>query len=252
MRRTPPWLVRTLLAVSAIGVTAAGVVAEPVTCYAIRQGDTAALISLRLTGSVGQEDESWFYIVDHHSRVVPKSRYRLIHPGWQVCLASRRAEPPRPAIGVASDARAPRVLVTSVVGGAICGGAVLIAAWFAHAGSRLVRRRRTVIAMMQGFGERFVKEFERPLIVPGREERAVESRLHLIPRRQRLEILLAPSGGRRYPNLSDHRCNVAYDAERIVRRLNDERFVRGRLGNRGRWVVIECHFEIDMEQEGCK
>ena len=233
-------------------MTVARVVAEPVTCYPIRRGDSAALISLRLTGSVGHKDEPWFYIVDQHLRVVPKSQYRLIHPGWQACLADRRRALPRPAIGVASNSRVPPVLITSVVGGAMCGGAVLIAAWFAQTGWRRVRQRRTVIAMMQGFGERFVQEFERPLTMPGREERAVESRLRLIPRRQRLEILLAPNGGRRYPNLSDHRCNVAYDAEKIVRLLNDERFVRGRLDNRGRWVVIECHFEIRLEQEGCK
>jgi hypothetical protein len=48
--------------------------------------------------------------------------------------------------------------------------------------------------MMQQFGERFVCEFERPLMEPGCFERPVESRLRLIPGRKRLEIFLAPKG----------------------------------------------------------
>ena len=96
-------------------------------------------------------------------------------------------------------------------------------------GWQYARRRRVIVGIMQRFGERFVSEFERPLRTPGCEERPVESQLRLIPRRQRLEILLAPTGRRRYPNLSDHRSNVTYDAERIVLLLKEERFAGGQL-----------------------
>ena len=64
------------------------------------------------------------------------------------------------------------------------------------------RRRQAIVSTLQRFGERFVDEFERPLRTPGSKERPVESRLRVIPRRQRLEILFAPTGRRRYPNLS--------------------------------------------------
>ena len=103
---------------------------------------------------------------------------------------------------------------------------------------------------MQRFGEKFVSEFERPLKTPGSEQRPVESQLRFIPRRQRLEIMLAPTGRRRYPNLSDHRGNLAYDAERIVRLLKDRRFVGGQLSGDGKWVVIACDFEIFPEERG--
>ena len=44
----------------------------------------------------------------------------------------------------------------------------------------------------------------------------------------RLDILLAPGAGRRYPNLSDHRSNVEYDVQRVLTLLKDEPFVAGR------------------------
>ena len=62
--------------------------------------------------------------------------------------------------------------------------------------------------------------------------------------------MLAPAGRRRYPNLSDHRSNVTYDAERIVRLLKEERFVGGQLRGDGKWVVIACDFKIRPEQKG--
>ena len=55
-------------------------------CYAIQQGDTAAIVSWRMTGSAQQEYQPWFQILDAHSRVVPKSQYRWIHAGWRACI----------------------------------------------------------------------------------------------------------------------------------------------------------------------
>ena len=134
--------------------------------------------------------------------------------------------------------------VASVVAGAWSGVAILVVVLLTFDGLQYLKRRRAIVEMMQRFGERFVYEFERPLKTPGSEERPVESQLRFIPRRQRLEIMLAPTGRRRYPNLSDHRGNVAYDAERIVRLLKDKRFVGGQLSADGKWVVIACDFEF--------
>jgi hypothetical protein len=142
--------------------------------------------------------------------------------------------------------------VMVVVAGALCGVAVAAVMALPHVGWQYVQRRQAIVSTMQHFGEGFVREFERPLTTPGRDERAVESRLRLIPRRQRLEISIAPVGRHRYPNLSDHRRNVTYDAERIVQLLRDERFVGGQLRPHGKWVIIACQFEFRPEQRGRK
>jgi hypothetical protein len=228
--------------------------AEAPACYTIQQGDTAAMVSWRMTGNAQQEYEPWFQVLDVYSRVVPKSQYRQIHPGWRACIPWSRLDvawtrKPRAteAEGVARSGGILHVFSSSVAAGAWSGVAILVVMLLAVDGWHYARRRRAIVSMMHRFGERFVREFERPLRTPGCQERAVESRLRFIPRRQRLEILLAPTGRRRYPNLSDHRSNVAYDAERIVLLLNDERFVGGQLSGHGKWVVIACHFKIHHE-----
>ena len=231
--------------------------AEVPACYTVQQGDTAARISLFLTGSVEYTYEPWFQILDApRSRVVPKSHYGRIQPGWRACIPSSRLRvefshsttTPR----AAAPGPLPTTLAENILAIALWGVAVMAALLIAHAARRYVTRRRAVVSMMQQFGERFVCEFERPLMEPGCLKRPVESRLRVIPRRKRLEILLAPTGRRRYPNLLDHRSNVKYDAERVARLLKDERFVGGHLGARGRWVVIACHFRIHAEQKGTK
>ena len=89
---------------------------------------------------------------------------------------------------------------------------------------------------MRHFADRFVREFERPLIQQHAAERPVRSRVRLQPARTRFDILLAPGTGRRYPNLSDHKQNVEYDVARVLHVLADESFVRrpalcaGRVG----------------------
>ena len=104
--------------------------------------------------------------------------------------------------------------------------------------------------LMTLFGERFIREFERPLLRPGSDARALESRLRFIPRQRRLDILLAPRNGHTYPNLSDHRTNVEYDVGRVLQRLKDERFVSERLSVQGRWVIVRCRFSSDPELGG--
>jgi hypothetical protein len=102
-------------------------------------------------------------------------------------------------------------------------------------------KRRLLVAYMTVFGHQFVNEFERPLFGNRPGGAVISARMRFIPRRRRLEILLAPAAGRTYPNLVDHRMNVAYDVERIVTILDDGRFVNAPLYSEGKWVVIPFH-----------
>jgi hypothetical protein len=100
-----------------------------------------------------------------------------------------------------------------------------------------VTRRRVLLALMTHFGERFIAEFERPLRQPS-DGRPIDSRLRIKPYSSRLDILLAPNGCRRYPNLSDHKKNVEYDIARVVQALGSRRFSGGRVYTEGRWIVV--------------
>jgi hypothetical protein len=255
----PVRLVATRCAVASAIVltTATGAVAEPAACYTIQPGDTAAFVSLRLTGSIQQRREPWFQIIDaSRSRIVRKSEYGRIRPGWLACIPSsrlslewRRERPPTIADRAATGGRL-RTFATGNSAVALWGVVVLAGLLLARTARQYVHRRQMIVSIMQHFGDRFIREFERPLIQPGGEERAVECRLRVIPRRRRVEILLAPAGGRRYPNLSDHRRNVTYDVERVLRLVQDERFAGDQLSARGRWVVVACRFRVGSEQEG--
>lgn len=103
---------------------------------------------------------------------------------------------------------------------------------------------------MRRFGEAFVREFERPLL---REDRsghpAIQARLRADAQQRRLEVLLAPAAGRRYPNLSDHKTNVEYDIDRVLQRLRVPSVLGRAPYAQGRWVV--CPFEFaDTQQAG--
>ena len=120
---------------------------------------------------------------------------------------------------------------------------------------QILSEREAILNRMKWFGERFVSEFERPLFrdpvrlraSSGEARRSAEgakaahpvrSRLRFAPRRDRLEILLAPHDGRTYPNLSDHRKNLEYDIDRVLHLLDSPPFTSGRLYSEGPWVVI--------------
>jgi hypothetical protein len=115
---------------------------------------------------------------------------------------------------------------------------LLIIVFVAHSADQYVRQRAAVLAVMKQFGERFVREFERPLIQPGAAGRPIHARLHFAPDRERLDVLLAPGRGRRYPNLSDHRNNLEYDLTRVLASLRGQPFVTGRPYAHGPWVVV--------------
>ena len=103
---------------------------------------------------------------------------------------------------------------------------------------------------MTRFGEAFVREFERPLIESRAPARALRSRLRFRPHQGQVEVLLAPAHERSYPNLSDHRNNVAYDTQRVLQALRNPPFVSGAPHQRGEWVVIPFQLKVREKQEG--
>ena len=242
-------------------LTASGpAVAEQFVCRTVRPGDTAAEVALRWTGDAESRHQAWFQVLDPtHRRVVPKARYGLILPGWQACIATSvaRTTPAPVAINVGGRSTTmassqfgagPRTVNLAFVGWALlCFSVAILVAWpFLE---RRIRKRQVMIEQMKQFGDRFVEEFEWPLIRPGATDRPIKSQTHLFPDRRRLDILLAPSAGRTYPNLSDHRKNVEYDIERILQRLG-EAFISGPPHTQGAWVAIPFQFRADTPKEG--
>jgi hypothetical protein len=140
------------------------------------------------------------------------------------------------------------------------GGVDLLLVWLSAAlavplfGWRIVdhhlARRKTASIVMRHFADRFVTEFERPLVRDEAQAHPVRSRLHFSVRPRRFEILLAPGEGRRYPNLSDHKKNVEYDVARVLQVLGDASFVRGSLYTHAEWVVVPFQFKAGPKQAG--
>lgn len=104
-------------------------------------------------------------------------------------------------------------------------------------------KRHTLKLQMLVFGRAFLSDFERPLRVDGVADRPVHARIRFVPRQQRLDILLAPGSGRRYPNLADHKRNVEYDVHRIAHHLRNHHFVPSAPRAEGKWVVIPFQFQ---------
>jgi hypothetical protein len=135
-------------------------------------------------------------------------------------------------------------------------GAYDVALWIAFVlaiamiGSGLHDYVRDRTEPLQRFGERFVHEFARTLVRVGPTEPVVDARLRVRPHRAQVEVLLAPRGGRNYPNLVDHKQNVEYDVERVLRVLKDQRFGHGSLYAQGRWVVVPLHLQVNPKQAG--
>jgi hypothetical protein len=70
----------------------------------------------------------------------------------------------------------------------------------------------------------------------------VRSRLRVGVRRGRFSILLAPGEGRVYPNLADHKKNVEYDVDRVMRVIADHAFVSGAPYTKAGWIVVPFQF----------
>jgi hypothetical protein len=110
---------------------------------------------------------------------------------------------------------------------------------------------RPIPPIMQNAGAVFVHAFARPLVDLSPGAPAVRSRLRFVPRKQQLEISLAPGPGRRYPNLVDHKSNVEYDVTRVMRILGARFVVSDRLRTAGKWVVVPIRL-ADVKQTGVK
>ena len=235
-------------------------------CHAIRGGESATQLARRLTGDGRNKYQSWFQIVDASSRSIPKSQYERIRPGWRACIVKEtvqsvavrpvtrleNAEPPVVASGsprpVAADAILP--VASSVDLTLVWLGAALVVPLFGwKIADDYLARRKVALIVMRHYAHRFVREFERPLI----QQPAglpLRARVRLSPARGRVDILLAPGEGRRYPNLSDHRKNLEYDVVRIVRLLGDDSFVRDPLYTHEEWVVVPFRFNVGQKHTG--
>jgi hypothetical protein len=196
--------------------------------------------------------------VDRSSRFVPKSQYDRIRPGWRACIVKAPTETSlvnathveTPAVSL-RPASSPALRAIDVGDFSLIWlGAAVVGPWL---GWRILDthlgRRKALMIVMKHFAFRFVHEFERPLIQQD-AERPVRSRLRFSPYRGRLDVLLAPGEGRRYPNLSDHKKNLEYDVDRVLRALNDKSFIGGPLYEQSGWVVVPFQFKVGSKQAG--
>jgi hypothetical protein len=257
-------------------------VAQSFVCYAMTRGESATHAARRVTGNGLNAYQQWFQIMDPSSRFVPKSQYNRIGAGRRACVikpaihsvssnANRveareaatvssvptgseaaavfPAPEPTPLARAKAGVRPPRAASNSLrsLGGIdltmlwLC--SAMVVPWFGWriVGDYLARRETTSI-VVQCFVQRFVDEFERPLVRYGVGERPVRSRLRFGVRRGRFSILLAPGDGRVYPNLADHKKNVEYDVDRVMRVIADHSFVSGAPYTKAGWIVVPFQF----------
>jgi len=257
--------VRTFLATVVLTAASVDVLAQSVVCEMVKAGDTASAVSRRLTGRADSHDQPWFRVFDRsRSRVISRAGYNTLPPGWQACVpaarVARRASAavprtvpaathpvPRESTGAvrasvpeATDDRRTLELMFLLLGLGAAGAAVVCGL---QSVEQVAMQRKALKHEMLAFGRAFLNDFERPLLVDGVVDRPVYARMRCVPRKRRLDILLTPGSGRRYPNLTDHRRNVEYDVSRIAHRLRRHPFVPSAPRAEGEWVVIPFHFQ---------
>jgi len=276
-----------LLIVLMLGASSTNAFAQSLVCYAMTRGESATHAARRVTGNDQNAYQQWFQIMDPSSRFVPKSQYNRIRAGWRACVIkpairsmssneNRVAEREAADVSEASNGSdVPAVLAPTPRARADAGdrqppapsneprrveGVDLTMLWLCGAmvvpwfGWRIVdeylARRKTASIVVHGFVQRFVDEFERPLVWYDVGERPVRSRLRFGVRRGRFKILLAPGKGRQYPNLSDHKKNVEYDVARVMQALADDSFVIGAPYTKAGWIVVPFQFTAEPDQSG--
>jgi hypothetical protein len=246
-----------LLAVVVFTIGAPPANAQRFECEAIQPGDTAASLALRIAGNADRRHESWFQIFDPAaSTFIAKTRYDHIRPGWVACISDARNR--RHVVArAATIEHMPRSLGIEQTAGTFQLDArwyfavLLLTTPFAwRIADRRWKVRQAAIEDMSRFGVTFINEFERPLVQPRTSLPATKSKLRFKPHCGRLEVLLAPAAGRSYPNLSDHRHNVEYDVERVLRELRNQRFVGESLRQHGQWVVVPFRVKTTQKMEG--
>lgn len=236
-----------LLTLLVVGGGAQGAIAQS-TCFPIRTGDTAAQMAGRLTADTLNRHAPWFQIVDQDWKLISKIDYDVIHPGWLVCLAGGQATAPggergQPTADSRSVIDVTFVWVVTLILGALSVSRFAVNYW---------RQRRDRGHILRRFGGEFVREFGRPLAQFRGASPLPRTRLRINAGRSRLEILVAPSDGRSYPNLSDHRSNVEYDVARVMAALGRESFANGRPYAEGQWVVLPFRYKGAVKQEGVR
>jgi hypothetical protein len=277
---------RRALPVLALAVSAAPCAAQALVCDPIRPGESAAQAARRITGNGRSLYSASFQIVNGSAKLVPKSQYDRVQPGWSGCMARapRRTLRPRDT-GRASDISAPQAPAPAaavVVPAAIAAGDPVIhfrvsaepakaipargidhvdltmlwlgtaiaAPWFGfRVLDRFMTRRKTASVMAQQFANRFIAEFERPLLRDHDTEGPLKTRVRRA-RRGRFDILLAPGPQRRYPNLTDHKRNVEYDVDRVLHALDDPAFIAGEPYTQAEWVVVPFQPAPESKQSG--
>ena len=140
--------------------------------------------------------------------------------------------PSAPPLPAPSDGSPPGVVLIATIGSVVV-AMLLIGAAF---GGSLTPC--PIPAELQRAGEEFVVAFARPLIDSSSSDPPIQARLRFSQHAQELEISIAPGAGRKYPNLVDHKRNVEYDVERVMRVVGTHVVVSGRLRAAGRWVVV--------------
>ncbi len=210
-------------------------------CDVVRPGGTAALITRHSTGNGQNWRGPWLQIGDPTApSLISKAENPVPFPGRRVRIATEDAR----------GAEALRAMDLRFVCGAM---SLLISMVLAcMAADIYIDERQAILYAMRRFGEKFIREFERPLVQRHAADHPIRSRLRFTPDRKRLEVLLAPHEGRHYPNMSDHRRNLEYDVERVLQLFADEPFLRGRPHAEGRWVVIPFQFNDGLKGGGAR
>ena len=181
--------------------------AQSFVCSPISAGETGPAVALRLTGDPENLYQPWFRFADPATgKFVPQSQHTNLRTGWRVCLArdapalARRAPPASDRNGRTYD-----------IGFAVrIGLAVFLVMLSWSLLEEYLRQTWRVPAPLRHHAQQFVDAFERPLLRQSSTGPPIRSRLRYLPAREEVEILIAPSAGRRYPNLSDHKINVEY------------------------------------------
>ena len=125
---------------------------------------------------------------------------------------------------------------------------VVFLAWFLT--ESYLATPRAIPADLKAFGDAFVQAFGRPLIDDRFGDPPIRARLRVASGQADLEILIAPSDGRTYPNLSDHKHNLEYDVDRVLRTVGDRQFTSGQPRAEGPWVVIPIRRKADLKEAG--
>jgi len=233
--------------------------AQHFVCRPIAHGDTATSLARRLTGGAAAAYGDAFQIRDPTRRMfVPKSQYQRLQSDWQACVASgpiqstpvayapdvelaalapvpdqRMIAPTPPARALAPlTAHADRTSTVSFASTA--GAALVLTGLFTVA---LLLAPRPIPSSVRRAGENFVTAFARPLVDASSGVSPIRTRLRFVRRKQQLEIAIAPEPGHRYPNLADHKKNLEYDVDRVMRVLGNYVLTRP-LRATGKWVVV--------------